>query len=62
MSSFSPDEAVERLYAQARKDAERLRSDGADRAESVRIAEEMGDRSLDWFKSNHSSAEPGHCI
>ncbi|USY19105.1 hypothetical protein NE857_28170 [Nocardiopsis exhalans] len=34
---------VERLYAQAREDAERLRHDEADKAERSRIAEEMGD-------------------
>lgn len=34
---------VERQYAQARDDAERLRHDEADKAELARIAEEMGD-------------------
>lgn len=34
---------VERQYAQARDDAERLRHDEVDKAELARIAEEMGD-------------------
>jgi predicted DNA-binding protein len=34
---------IERQYAQAREDAERLRHDEADKAELARIAEEMGD-------------------
>lgn len=42
-SSHSPNEQVELLYAQASKDAERLRLDSVDRAELARIAEETGD-------------------
>ena len=61
MNGFSPEERVERWYAEARKDADRLRSDAADRAELARIAEETGGDTLDWFKSRHSDAN-AHCV